>query len=423
MVITNLKRIGLSLLIIAGGLAGRAQTKVVTLQQIISNTEKNYPIVKQKELQKEAGRQNQQVLDASLYPQVNLVGKATYQSEVTSFDIPGFPKGIGQKADNYDVGLEMRFPFTQFGVVKTQKQMQAAQTQLSFAQVDVNLQQLHERATNLVGNLLLQKGNLEILQLRITDLDSQVRKVAVGVRNGAILKMNQLELESEILSTRQNVDNTRGTLNGMVRQLAILTGMTLNIETQFVINNLPTASEKMARPELKTFEAQQSILELRSSVLKKDSRPSIYAFGQGYYGRPGYNFLNPNARLYGTAGIGLTLSLNNLLTLSKQQKLLDIDKGIIKSEEAAFLQNLQVALADKAAEIEKYEDMITKDNQIAQNRKEILRVSASQLANGVITSTDYLQHLNAANTGQLNLTLHAVQLAIAKAQYNILLGY
>jgi outer membrane protein TolC len=323
MVITNLKRIGLSLLIIAGGLAGRAQTKVVTLQQIISNTEKNYAIVKQKELQKEAGRQNQQVLDASLYPQVNLVGKATYQSEVTSFDIPGFPKGIGQKADNYDVGLEMRFPFTQFGVVKTQKQMQAAQTQLSFAQVDVNLQQLHERATNLVGNLLLQKGNLEILQLRITDLDSQVRKVAVGVRNGAILKMNQLELESEILSTRQNVDNTRGTLNGMVRQLAILTGMTLNIETQFVINNLPTASEKMARPELKTFEAQQSILELRSSVLKKDSRPSIYAFGQGYYGRPGYNFLNPNARLYGTAGIGLTLSLNNLLTLSKQQKLSD----------------------------------------------------------------------------------------------------
>lgn len=112
-----------------------------------------------------------------------------------------------------------------------------------------------------------------------------------------------------------------------------------------------------------------------------------------------------------------------MLTRSKQQKVLDLNREIVNTKEATFNQNLQAALTEKSAEIEKYGSIISKDAQIVGKRQEILRAAESQLANGVITSTEYLQELNAQNNAQLNLLLHQVQLELAKAQYNTLSGY
>lgn len=413
--------LSLSLLVI--GLAGVAQQRVLTLDDALRNAENNYPSLKQKQLLKEIGEQNQQLLDASLFPQVSVTGQAAYQSEVTSFALPGSTEKLGQKADNYNVGLEMRFPLTQFGTVRTRKQLEEAQTALGITQVDVDLQRVRERVTNLVGNALLQNENLGILRLRLNDLDSQRRKIAVGVANGAVLKSNQLVLESEILSTQQRIDDVKATVKGLTGELAILTGLPLDSTTQFQLADVAVAAQTASRPESKTFQAQRNILDVRSSLVRKESRPNLYVFGQGYYGRPGYNFLNTNLRTYGIAGIGFSWNLNNLLTQSKQQKTLELNREIVAGREATFNQNLQATLTEKSAEIEKYRSIISKDAQIVSNRQQILRAAASQLANGVITSTEYLQELNAQNTAQLNLTLHQVQLALAKAQYNTLLGY
>lgn len=413
----------LCLFLSAAALAGNAQQKRLTLSEALFSAEKNYPSLKQKALLEEEGRENQKLLDASLYPQVNATGQATYQSEVTSLDMPGLPKGLGQKPDNYNIGLEMRLPLTQFGTVRTRKQLEQAQTAAGVSQVDVDLQRVRERVTNLMGNALLQSENLGILNLRLLDLDSQRKKVAVGVANGAVLKSNQLVLESEILGTQQRIDDINATVKGLTGELAILTGLPISVTTRMQLSEGATAGPAINRPELKAFEAQRNVLEIRSELLKKESHPDLYVFGQGFYGRPGYNFLNTNLRTYAIGGLGLSWNLNNLFTQSKQQKLLDLKREIVNSQQETFNQNLQASLTEKTAEIEKYQSIISKDAQILRNRKEIIRAAASQLANGVITSTEYLQELNAQNAAQLNLTLHQVQRAIAKAQYNTLLGY
>lgn len=414
------KKTMLSLLLLMAGFAGLAQQRVLTLNDALQSAQSNYPSLKQKQLLRDVGRQNQQLLDAALYPQLNITGQATYQSEASPLDKFGFPAA---KKDNYNAGLELRFPLTQFGTVQTRKELEEAQTNLGITQVDVELQHLRERVTNLVGNALLQYENIDILRLRLNDLDSQRRKVAVGVANGAVLKSNQLVLESEILSTRQRIDDVKSTVKGLTSELAILTGLPLDSTTRFQLTDVGVGTQTVNRPELKTFEAQRNILDLRSELVKKESHPSLFVFGQGFYGRPGYDFLNMSMRTYGIGGVGLSWNLNNLLTQSKQQKVIDLNKSIVNTQEATFNQNLQAALTEKTAEIEKYGSIISKDAQIVSNRQQILRAAASQLANGVITSTEYLQELNAQNTAQLNLTLHQVQLALAKAQYNTLLGY
>ena len=410
----------LSLLLTLGAFA---QQPSITLDEVLKQAELHYPSLQQKGLLQQAGEENQRLLQAQLYPQFEVKGQATYQSEVTSLEIPGFPSGEGQKPDNYNVGVAMKFPLTTFGIVKTRQELEAAQTNLQLSQVDVEAQKLRERLTALVGNMNLQQENLKILQGRLLVLDSQTRKVAVGVSNGAVLKSNQLILESEALSTEQRQEDIRAALRGLSRELSLLTGLHVDTATQFLISQAAITSQPLNRPELRSFEAEKQVWDLRSQLLKKQIRPQLYLFGEGDFGRPGYNFLNTDPRLYGIAGLGLSWNINQLFTHQRQQKLIDINREIVKTKEATFRTNLQAALEEKRAEIEKYQIIIDKDDAILEKRKEILAAAASQLNNGVITSTDYLAELNARDAAELNLSLHRIQLAMAQQQYNTLSGY
>lgn len=369
-----------------------------------------------------AGRENQKLLDASLYPQVSATGQAAYQSEVTSFEMPGTAKAIGQKPDNYNIGLEMRFPLTRFSAVHTRKELEQAQTAVSLAQVDAETHRLRERITTVFGNVLLQKENQRILLIRVQELEQQRKKIAAGVAAGAVLKSNQLVFDSEILSTNQRLDDTRATLQGLVDQLSLLTGLAIDTSAQFTLPSVDL-NKQIDRPELRALQAQKAVIDLQSELVRKENRPNVFVFGQGFYGRPGYNFLNTELRPYGIGGIGLSWNLNNLFNQSRQQKLLHINKDIVSQQEETFRLNLQASLAQQQAEIDKYANIISKDAQIVQARQEIIRAAASQLENGVITSTEYLTELNAQNTAQLNLVLHQVQQSMARAQYNILSGY
>ncbi len=419
----NFKSIATGIISLGLALTGQSQQRALTLDEALKSAEKNYPGAKQKELVQAAGEQNERLLDAALYPQVNVTGQGAYQSEVTSFTMPGATKAVGQKPDNYNIGLEMRLPLTQFGIVRIKKQLEQAQTDLSLSQLDADLQSVRERVTIIFGNVLLQKDNQSILMLRLNDLEQQRKKIAVGVANGAVLKSNQLVFESEILITEQRMSDISATLTGLVKQLSLLTGIPVDTSMEFLLTDVKLDSQTLNKPELKTLKTQTYILDLQTDLVKKESRPNLYVFGQGFYGRPGYNFLNTDLRPYGIVGVGLSWNLNNLFTRSKQEKIIDINKDIVGRQEETFRLNLDASLAQQQSEIDKYQSIISRDAQIVQKRQEILRAAASQLENGVITSTEYLTELNAENTAELNLVLHQVQLSIAKAQYNTLLGY
>jgi len=418
----NYKSLAIGFISLGLALTGQAQ-RTLTLDQALKSAETNYPSTKQKEAVRAVGEQQEKLLNTSLYPQLSVTGQGTYQSEVTAFTMPGSSEELGQKPDNYNIGLEMRLPLTQFGTVQTRKQIEQAQTDLNLAQLDADVQRVRERVTTIFGNVLLQKENQNILMIRLADLEQQRKKVAVGVASGAVLKSNQLVFESEILSTEQRVGDIGATLTGLVKQLSLLTGIAVDTSMQFALSDVKQNTQDINRPELKALETQKRILDLRADLLKKESRPNLYVFGQGYYGRPGYNFLNTDLRPYAIGGVGLSWNLNNLFNRGKQQHVIDLNKDIVNQQEEAFKLNLQTTLAQQQSEIDKYQNIISKDAQIVKTRQEILRAAASQLENGVITSTEYLTELNAENTAELNLVLHQVQLSIAKAQYNTLLGY
>jgi outer membrane protein TolC len=413
------KRIFLSFLASLSFMCGYSQQKTFTLKEMLDMAVQHHPATSQKDYVKELGQENEKLLHDQLYPGITLTEQSTFQNEVTAIDIPGF---TSPKKDNYNVGVDVRLPLTQFGEYHAQQAIEQAKTTLGIDQLDAELQRTKELVTNLYGNILLQKENKDVLLIRRSDLEAQRKKIAVGVTNGTVLKSNQLVFESEILITDQKVEDADATLLGLAQQLSVLTGIQVSPGDTFRMPEDAVSNKTITRPETKVFNDQRTLLDLQAGLLKKENQPKVFIFGQGFFGRPGYNFLDVSLRPYGMVGVGMTFNINNLLTQPRRLKLIDINKQIISRQEETFNGGLQSVLDPKKTEISKYESIISKDEQILSNRKEIIRAANSQLENGVITSTEYLTELNAENNAQLNLTLHKVQLALAVAQYNTLLG-
>ncbi|MGZ4158085.1 MAG: TolC family protein, partial [Bacteroidia bacterium] len=72
----------------------------------------------------------------------------------------------------------------------------------------------------------------------------------------------------------------------------------------------------------------------------------------------------------------------------------------------------------QTAQINSLKDMIEKDKQIVEKRKSIKETASAQLANGSITTTDYLTQLNAEMQAELNQKVHEIKLMNAITNYN-----
>ncbi len=403
------------------------QTQEVTLIQLQTLAKEYYPLLSQKQIYADIASNKVKQLSSNFLPQISLTGQATYQSEVTELNIP-IPGVVGggfkQKPDQYAVGLEVKENIFDYGAVKAQKQIERESADLQTKQVDADLIKLKERINALYGNIFLQQENKKILLLRTTELDSKRNKMKSAVSNGAALQSNFLVLESEYLSTEQKIEEINSNLTVWFKTLSILTNKTFDTTTVFVDVKKETALQStIIRPEFKVFELQSATLQLREKMVGKNNLPKLFVFGRGYYGRPGYNFLNNEFRPYGMVGAGLNWNISAYYTSGKETKNLKLNNDIVSNQKRIFELNLQTTIIQQQEEITKLQRMITMDAKIVETKTAIRKSSSSQLDNGIITSSDFIVDLNAENQSQFNLKLHEIQLMMAKENYNTTLGY
>jgi hypothetical protein len=209
----------------------------------------------------------------------------------------------------------------------------------------------------------------------------------------------------------------------MTESLQILSGTPIDTSFQFQVpvdETVETAEAK--RPESQLFQTRRQQFGLKSELLRQRNRPEVYLFGQGNFGRPGYDFLNNTMRFYGIIGLGLNWKINNVVNQSRNLEMLSLGSQLVTEEETLFQRQLQITLAQQRNEVTRYQAVIQRDAAILSAREEIARSAASQLENGAITSTEYLTELNALNSARLNATLHKVQLAMARENLKTTLG-
>jgi len=399
----------------------------ISLSQLQTLAKENYPLLKQKQMYSDIGGNKVKQLTSNFYPQINVTGQATYQSEVTQLNIP-IPGveggGFKQKADQYQFGVELKENLFDYGAVKTQKQIERESSNLQTQQVDADILKLKERINLLYGNIYLQQENKKILLLRINELDAKRKKMQSAVKNGAALESNFLVLESEYLTTQQKIEESNSNLIVWFKTLSLLTNKAMDTTTVFSQNDKNTLLQSVIiRPEFKIYDLQSVNLKLREKMIGKNNLPKVFVFARAYYGRPGFNFLNNDFRPYGLVGAGLNWNISAYYTASKEAKNLQINNDIVGSQKKIFEINLQSTMIQQQEEITKLEKMLLMDSKIVETKTAIRKASSSQLDNGIITSSDFIVDLNSENQSQFNLKLHEIQLIMAKENFNTTLGY
>ena len=176
------------------------------------------------------------------------------------------------------------------------------------------------------------------------------------------------------------------------------------------------------RPEFNYFEAETQKIENLAHLQKAQNFPKLYAYGQAGYSYPGLNFFANESEYYYIVGAKLSWTIFDWNQTGRKAEIIRKQKEIVESKRADFSQKLEISMERESIEQDKLKEMILMDEKIIEQRESITRGSANALANGAITSTDYLEDLNNEIKARLDYEAHKLKLQSSMVRQKLLNG-
>ncbi len=399
-------------------------SQTIMLEKVNEQARVNYPLIKQKELIRQTANITVENLGKGFLPQLSVSGQATYQSDVTRVKIPVPGVSIEPLSqDQYRIVTDVNQLIYDGGLIKQQKNSQQLNADVEDQKIEVELYKLKERINQIYVSILFIDEQLKQTELIKKDLETGIKKTEAQVKNGVALKSNLNILRAEILKTEQRAIELNASRKGLLEVLSLFTneryGAGTFLEKPVLVKD---EQQSIQRPELKLFQTQQQLLNGQTNLIKARALPKTSLFLQGGYGRPGLNLLENNFAFFYTTGLRLSWSLGWLYTSKKEKELIQISKRSVDVQQQAFVLNTNTQLKQQQAEIEKINQLITKDNEIIGLRIKIKDAAKAQLENNVITASDYLREINAEDQARQTLIVHQLQLLQAQINYQTILG-
>ncbi len=396
----------------------------VSLEDCQNWARQNYPVIKNMDLWEKVSTLNLENIHTNYLPGINLNGQASHQSEVTNvpISIPGIAIPEVSKTQ-YKLYLDFKQTIWDGGLTAAQKELENAVLSKNLNSVETDLYQLNEKISKLWYSVMFTKNNKQVIETQISTLNEKAKVIESGIKNGILEPYNLDIITAEIIGLKQNITEMETGMEASLKVLSILTGKEINSAENFVLKDTELAlNNDLNRPELELFNSQSELLDVQSELLDKTRKPKVFGFGQAGYGKPGLNMLSDDFDPYYLVGIGLNWKVSDWKKSKRDKQLLELQKEFIQTQEEVFLQNLSILLEQQELAIKKIKALILSDQQILELRKKITASSASKLANGNITSTDYLQDMQAETIAKIKLETHKIQLMEAKTNYQILKG-
>ena len=402
-----------------------AQSPVsLTLDAACDSAAVHYPITRQRGLIAQTAGLSVENLGKAYVPQISVSGQATYQSDVTQLKIPlpGFTVDPLSK-DQYKLVTEVSQLIYDGGGIKNQKELQGLNATIEVEKVEVELYKLRERVTQVFLGILFLDEQLKQIELVEADINNGILRTEAQVKNGVAFRSNLNLLKAELLKAKQRRIELTASRKGWLGVLGLFLGTTLPESIELITPNSPAiANSIIDRPELRQLSAQQKAVGLQAKLIDSRNLPKASLFVQGGYGRPGLNFLDNNFRFFYMGGVRFNWSIGGMYTQKRDKQLLNITGSTIDLQKEAFLLNTQTQLRQQQAEIDKQQELLETDNEIIGLRESVVTAVKAQLDNGVITASDYLREVNAADQARQTKTTHKVQLLQAQINYQLLTG-
>ena len=396
--------------------------QIITLENCYALAIKNYPLAKQTELLAQKSAFETASLHTAKLPKIDLNAQTTYQSDVTGLPIP-LPNVTPLNKDQYRATLDVNQLIYNGGLIDSNVKLKEIQTQTQQQQLAVNLYSIKTRINQLYFSILLAQERQLILTSKQEQLLSKIKEVKSGVKFGVLLPTSEHVLEAENLKIKQQL---RENELDKIRLLSNLSGLIFTPLDDKTILEKPVVSVSkdatILRPEIQLFDLQNQQIVSSKEIATKNKLPKINAFGTAGYGNPGLNMLNNSFQTFYMVGLKANWNVWDWDKTKKDNASLSVSESIIATEKETFLLNTHLQLQEIQTEIDKLNEAIQTDQEITNLRESVAKSSDAQLKNGVITSSDYLVEFSNLYESKINQKTHQIQLALAKANYQLIKG-
>jgi outer membrane protein TolC len=393
----------------------------ITIEECYQLAKENYPAIKKLDLISKTEEFNIQNANKRYLPQVSFSGQATYQSQTVDFgdalgSLPVNTAFPGLSKDQYKVLGEVDQLLYDAGNTKNQKELIKTKSALQEQNIEANLYAIKQRINTIYFSILLVDAQLKQNEINKASLLSQVQKAEAALVNGVAFRSNVDELKAEIINIEMAGTEYKFNRLGYLKMLSLFIGKDIDSAAQLKLPESQPIDARINRPELKALDLQKAIYDVQEKQLKLSYLPTVNAFLQGAYGRPTLNIIQNKFGPWYLAGVRFNWNLGSLYTLSNNKSILNLDRKSLEADKETFLLNSKIDLTQQDAQVNKFEELLDRDNEVIALRASITKSADAQLSNGVITTHEYIQKLNAENLARQTKILHEIELL--RAQYN-----
>ncbi len=403
-------------------LSTRAQDSF-NLEQLRAAAKEHYPEFKQKAISKQGYDLELAKLKTLLYPKLNFGLQASWQSAVTSIDVPGI-NIKSQPRDQYKAYVDVNQVLWDGGIMGKQLDLKASQQELEQQKIEVGLQKPQEQVDFLYFSALLLQAQVDQLSLVRSTIENKLKQVQGAIANGVMLESNAWLLEAELIKNAQLQTEAKAQQLSVARMLSEWTGLEVAADAKFESpssRDLPTKSI-ISRPELHLFSLQNRTVDLGIAAVDAKYRPRVIAFSQLGYGRPGLNMLDTHFRPWAVVGARLTWDIYDWGAGRVEKEALALQKEMVKVQKEAFERQTNLGLIQVEEDLDKLRKLLQQDDDMIKLRGKIKETSSVQLENGIITATEYLDRLNEEVAANLAKRLHEIQVLMTQARYGYITG-
>lgn len=406
-----MRRITLTLILLAVAfITAGAQT---TMEECITLARENYPQIKEFNLIEESMKYDIANARLSWAPQLNVSGKATYQSEVVEmpFDIPGFEFDLPH--DQYSIVGEISQSVWDGGTTRSQKNIIRSGAEVQKKQLEVSMYSIRERVQNIYLGILLIDKQLRQNEILMKSLERNLHEVQACIESGVAYQSDLNIVKVNMLNCKQQAAELKSDRASYVAMLSKMTGKDMSGMTFAEPSDTYSTVSEINRPEMALYDAQIEQNEAQRTELNSRISPKFNITLQGGAGRPGLNMLKNEFQPYYVAGIKMQWNIGALYTRRNDIRKINTQKNDIEVARETFLFNTSLDVTDQLNEISKARSNLEQDKEIVKLREDIRIAGEEQYANGIIKMTDLMDMIDDEHNARVTEAVHQIQLLMA----------
>jgi outer membrane protein TolC len=305
------------------------------------------------------------------------------------------------------------------GATKASKELAKANAEIEKADIDVSLYQLRERVNNLYFGILLIDAQLAQNDIYFENLERNSKRIQIAVENGTAYKSDLDEVKVELLNSEERTTELVYNKAAYCKVLSAMIGEPISPEVLFrqPEKELLDLDTSIGRPELSLFAHQKALIDARSDLNKSTLYPKIGLLGFGTFLTPGIEFGASDINQILVAGLSVSWDIAGLYRNGNNKKLDELGMKRVQNQEETFLFNTNLELDQTQVELQKYQELIHKTEEVVLIKERIKKAYEVKHENGVATMTQLLDKINEENLAKQKLIMQEIQYLQKQYQY------